>query len=387
MSDRTPIEVFPPGEFIREELEARGWTQDVLAEVLGTSTRLVNEVITAKRAVTPETAKALGEAFDTGPQVWMNLESAYRLSLVRERDSAVARRAKLYGKVPLREMMKRHWIEPSDNIDVLEDRVLTFLGIGNLDETPTLFPHAARKSTSYEAVTPAQCAWLLRARSIARCAHAEAYSEAKLLATMSRLKNLLNDVEEIRHVPTFLAQAGIRLVVIEPIAQAKIDAAAFWLDPKSPVIAMSLRFDRIDYFWHTLLHDLHHILNKDVRHDDPPLWDYEPTRDNDEPVHERPASEQKADSGAAEFLIQQTSLDDFVARIRPLFSKRKIENFAARMEVHPGLVVGQLHYRREIPFSNLRELLAKVRNVVCGAAITDGWGYLPVLEKHSGGNT
>jgi len=33
--DRTPAEVFPPGEFIREEIEARGWSQVELAEILG----------------------------------------------------------------------------------------------------------------------------------------------------------------------------------------------------------------------------------------------------------------------------------------------------------------------------------------------------------------
>ena len=82
MSQRMPVEVFPPGDFIREELEERGWTQEVLAEVLGTSLRLVNEIITGRRAITPATARALGEAFDTGPTVWMNLESVYRLSQV-----------------------------------------------------------------------------------------------------------------------------------------------------------------------------------------------------------------------------------------------------------------------------------------------------------------
>ena len=75
----TPAEVFPPGDFVREELEARGWTQDDLAEILGRPQRLVSEVITGKRAITAETAKGLGEAFGTSAQFWMNLEAAHRL--------------------------------------------------------------------------------------------------------------------------------------------------------------------------------------------------------------------------------------------------------------------------------------------------------------------
>jgi len=76
--ERTPAEVFPPGEFIREEIEARGWSQVELAEILGWPPRLVSELIAGKRAITPETAKGLGEAFSTGAQFWMNLESSYR---------------------------------------------------------------------------------------------------------------------------------------------------------------------------------------------------------------------------------------------------------------------------------------------------------------------
>ncbi len=64
--ERTPAEVFPPGEFIRGgAIEARGWSQVELAEILGRPPRLVSELIAGKRAITPETAKALGEAFNT----------------------------------------------------------------------------------------------------------------------------------------------------------------------------------------------------------------------------------------------------------------------------------------------------------------------------------
>lgn len=53
-----------------------------------------------KRAITPETACGLGEAFGTDPQFWMNLEAAYRLSQVECEHGEVARRAKLYGVAP-----------------------------------------------------------------------------------------------------------------------------------------------------------------------------------------------------------------------------------------------------------------------------------------------
>ena len=41
----TAAETFPPGEFLREELEARGWSQTELAEIIGRPVRLINELI------------------------------------------------------------------------------------------------------------------------------------------------------------------------------------------------------------------------------------------------------------------------------------------------------------------------------------------------------
>ena len=92
----TFAEVFPPGEFLREELEARNWSQTELAEIIGRPVRLINEIIAGKKAITPETAIQLGESLGTGPEVWMNLESQYQLSKVRMADNLIKRRADLF---------------------------------------------------------------------------------------------------------------------------------------------------------------------------------------------------------------------------------------------------------------------------------------------------
>ena len=79
MAARRPAEAFPPGEILKEEFEARGWTQSDLAMLLGRPFVLVHEIIAGKRSITPETAKGLAAAFDTTPAFWLNLESAYQL--------------------------------------------------------------------------------------------------------------------------------------------------------------------------------------------------------------------------------------------------------------------------------------------------------------------
>ena len=91
---RTPAEVFPPEEFIREELEARGWTQGDLAQIMDRPFRLVNELVAGKKQITPETARGLATAFgDNDPLYWMNLDSAYRVAQAEPVDESVVRRA------------------------------------------------------------------------------------------------------------------------------------------------------------------------------------------------------------------------------------------------------------------------------------------------------
>ena len=94
MVKRMPAEVFLPGEFIQEELDARNWTQSDLADILGRRVNQVNQIIKGKTGVTPETAKALGAAFGTSPQYWLNLQVAYDLSKVQDQSDSIQRRAK-----------------------------------------------------------------------------------------------------------------------------------------------------------------------------------------------------------------------------------------------------------------------------------------------------
>lgn len=87
-------EAFPPGEYIKDEIEARGWTQRDLARVLGRSEPKVSELINGKRAVTVRTAMELGAAFGTGAEVWLNLEAQWRLRQGMPSVEAIERRAR-----------------------------------------------------------------------------------------------------------------------------------------------------------------------------------------------------------------------------------------------------------------------------------------------------
>jgi len=373
---RSAAETFPPGEFLREELDARGWTQSDFADILGRPIQLVNEIVLGKRAITPETAQGLADALGTSPQLWLNLESAYQLSRLKSEDDSVARRARLYEKAPVKELVRRRWIEPSNNIEVLEERVMKFYGLTSLDQELQFWPFAARAS-SIEEPSCAHWAWLFRAKYLARAVQASKYSSERLEQGIARLKALLPNPEDIRHVPKVLSESGIRFLVLESLAHTRIDGACFWLDRISPVVVLSLRYDRIDGFWFTLFHELGHVMH---RHG---LTGHESVDTNlvgagAKAFEEKSAIEQLVDKFAVEHLVPRKTLDYFMARVKPLYYKAKIRDFARHNGVHPGIVVGQLQFRKEIPYSHNREMLVSVKDIITSSSLSDGWGNVPV---------
>jgi HTH-type transcriptional regulator/antitoxin HigA len=164
-----------------------------------------------------------------------------------------------------------------------------------------------------------------------------------------------------------MAEAGVRLVFVEPISGSMLDGACFWLADDKPVIGMTLRFDRIDNFWFVLRHEIEHVLNDDGK--DTAVID----SNVGETKGELPECEVKANEAGANFCVPTAQLENFVARVQPYFSEQRVLNFAQRMNVHPGIVVGQLQ-RKLGRHDFLRKHQVKIRANVVPSADADGWG-------------
>lgn len=374
MAIREPAEVFPPGEFIRDELEVRGWTQTDLAQIMNRPVTAVNEIIAGKRGITPETARGLSAALGTTPELWMNLDSMYQLSRPRDDDSdAIARRSRLYTIAPINDMIRRGWIEPSENVAALERRVLEFFEMSNPDEEPS-WPARAEWNAKpgARAPTAAQKAWLHRVAQLARTQSTRASVKRSTDEIVAALRLLMHQPRDVRDVPRLLGDAGIRFVVVEPLPGSKIDGACLWVDSQ-PVIAMTLRCNRLDNFWFVLLHELAHV-RQEVG-----FLDVEiglAAGDGEVSSQEREATE-----FASEHLVPREELDRFIARERPRYSAQRVDAFARSIRVHPGIVIGQLRYRREIPDSRHRTLLPPIREYIMASALTDGWGVTPLAKR------
>lgn len=82
---RFTVEPFPPGEYIQDEMAARGWTEDRMAESLGISRQHLSELYAGKVPLTQSLAKAIAQVFGTSALVWLNLQWSYERSLEAQR--------------------------------------------------------------------------------------------------------------------------------------------------------------------------------------------------------------------------------------------------------------------------------------------------------------
>ncbi|MDE6522455.1 MAG: HigA family addiction module antidote protein [Muribaculaceae bacterium] len=86
-----PFEPTHPGELIKDELEADGISQAKLAENIGVSPSLLNEVIKGKRAVNTELALLIEAAINLPADLLLNLQGAYNMQKAKSDSSFMKR--------------------------------------------------------------------------------------------------------------------------------------------------------------------------------------------------------------------------------------------------------------------------------------------------------
>lgn len=368
MSKGKQVAIDPPGVFIKMELESRGWSQRDLAFIMGQTEQQLNPLLSGKRGITPDMARLLGDAFGTSPQFFLNLQASYDLQNAKEPDPAVKTRAELQARFPVRDMIRRGWIQDSE-ASLLKLQMDRFFEVANDDSVGIV--RFAAKRTHYDTTPPHQLAWVYRVRQLARQMKVSPFSVENLEAILPKLRALTIDPEAVASVPDLLANCGIRFVVVEALPSAKIDGVCTWLDDNSPVIGMSTLYDRIDNFWFVLRHEIEHVLQGHGKMSIGMIDNLsgETLSDHNGEAHE----EVVANNAAAEFCVPSVKMTSFYARKHPYFSERDVVGFAALLAVHPALVVGQLQKRIK-RYDYLRKYQVPIRRHLLREAVSDGWG-------------
>ncbi|MFE5478066.1 MULTISPECIES: HigA family addiction module antitoxin [Nocardia] len=346
-----PAQAFPAGDYLRDEIEARGWTVSEFAQIVGRPQQAISEILNGRKEITAETALEIAAATDTEASTWLRLQNTYRLwQLSRIPNqvgtTAVSRRARLAKLVPMPELRRRGIIPAGADLDAEEAAVLDLLQATDLEAPPPI-TLAARRSEETAPISPPQLAWIacVRREALRRTSPLPEVGDVSALA--SEVVRRAQDPASLVRLPELFAQFGIRLLYVQPFKSGKIDGGAYLDDSGTPVIGISGRIQRIDSVVFTLLHELAHLhldhLAEGI------------TLDSDVCAATENQAERDADRTAMRWALPDR-IDLF-----PPISKRAVVQRASEMGVHPGLIVGRLQYQQILPWTHLRELTPNVR--------------------------
>lgn len=245
-----------------------------------------------------------------------------------------------------KELVARRWLKTDDDSPL----ATVFFDLP-LSKQPTLFRKSAKADESLLAI------WQAHARAQAEylCLAEERPTFTGLTKEHLRKLALLSvDPQIVRQLPSILAEFGIILVYVYALPGMSADGAVFHLSTGHPVIAMSLRYPRLDYFWFTLLHELAHLVLHDDQLEEPVFFDVEAAEEKDR-------VEKAANRLAKDSMVDRESWRNCAPKYDT--GERAVYTYAAEQGVHPSLIAGLLrkesgNYKRYSSIINEQDVRA-----------------------------
>ena len=353
-----PFEAIDPIEAIRFRMEQQDLSPRDLVPYIGSRSK-VSEVLSGKRPLSLAMIRAL--------HIGLGIPAS---ALVQEPSAPQVDDADIeWERFPLKEMAVRGWLpgigrESAASVskhEMLDALRGFFAPLGSPLAVAALY----RKSDhvrSARAMDPfALTAWtarvMLRAKRVPLAVeYAPGTVTPSFMGDLARLSWSDRGPALARE---FLASHGIQLVVEPHLPKTHLDGAALMITGTHPVIAMTLRFDRLDNFWFVLMHELAHI----ALHYESGAVDFF----DDLEFEDQDPREREADILAGEVLIPQDAWTRSPAsRLR---SPNAVEHLARSLRIHPAIVAGRI--RRE--FRSYRVLTDLVGQGDVRKHFTDVW--------------
>jgi len=244
---------------------------------------------------------------------------------------------------PVREIIRRGWMEstrdPATSTALEKDDLIRRF-LAPVPPSLVLSEVHLRKGTASASARnhapAALAAWQCRVITLAQQVTLPKYASERLDGEFVRTLVRLSVFDDgPRLAKDYLAKFGVAMVVVGHLPRTRTDGAAIRLVDGRPVIALTLRYDRLDYFWFTLLHELGHV----IRH----LLDEPNTFIDDEDV-DRGRYEDEADAFALDALFPDDEWAGFDGCEHP--TPLAVRRFAERRGIHPAIVAGRIRHER-----------------------------------------
>jgi HTH-type transcriptional regulator/antitoxin HigA len=331
------IELPTPVEAIRFRMEQAGLEPRDLEPYIGSRGK-VSEVLSGKQPLTLPMIRALHTHLGIPAEV---------LVADASRGGNEASTSSLdWGRFPINEMAKRGWIRSVASTKAKAEELIGELiaSAGGMKAVP--MPLCRRNDAMRQNAktdTYALLAWCLKALAASRDQKLTGtYKTGSItLEVLTELSKLSAHDDGPKRAKDALSDLGVHLVCVSHLPKTYLDGAALrGTEGGAPVVALTLRYDRIDNFWFSLLHELAHVGQHfngaaEAFVDDFSLRDA-PSR------HEDP-KENEADEWAEEALISRDQWATSGLTARPSYSG--IIAFSQRVGVHPAIVAGRVRHQ------------------------------------------
>ncbi|MDD2611891.1 MAG: HigA family addiction module antitoxin [Bacteroidales bacterium] len=344
-----PAKKFGPGYFIREQMEYRNWIQEDLAEVMGVTPKHINKILQDKQDITLDMAKVLAEVFETSPQYWLNLDANYRLWLQTEKSEKEVQadlKAKIYERMPIRDMIHKNWLPDFGSLKELYTSVLSFWGVNELDfeawDKRTL-PILARKSESFNQYNAAYTfTWYHKAMQTAQKYQVGIYNREMLKQLFDNIHSYTMQENGYNIFINELNKAGVIFFILPHLQKTYLDGSAFFVGGH-PVIVYTGRYKRIDNFWFTVAHEIGHIL---YHFDKPDAFFVDNFSEKDIDNFEKEAN------SYASYKLKHNEIYEYLKPKLNYLTKQAIVDCSKRLQIHPAIIIGKLAHEKTISYAN-----------------------------------
>lgn len=347
-----PDVAFPPGRTLAEWLQRQSMSQAEFARRASLSTKHVSQVISGDASLSPDVAVTFESVTDIPARFWTQLESNFRArEAAEEQSEALSDHVGLLDQFPIKQLVKRGYLKRlSRPVDQLRE-LLRFFGVADTKalEKVWLAPTALRASKAYTPNTASLASWLRAAEREAGKVDTEPFDADACSEALDDFRQLtcLDGTDWIAPLIEKCADVGIALVIVKELPGSRINGATRWLNKEKAMIALSLRHRRHDIIWFTFFHELGHLLRHSKRQT---FIDAEGSGVSED-------LELDADRFASRLLIPPTH----EAELQELASPHDVKEFAQRIGIHPGIVVGRMQHERLIPYNTWNNLIPKYK--------------------------